>query len=254
MLAIERRQEILKIIQKEKSVRVQALAVLFDVAEETIRRDLDKMDKEGKLKKTHGGAVLEEPVSDDLTFSDRQKVNMEEKKRMAVAASQLIEDGETVFIDMSTTALEVIKAVDSTKQVTVVTNSLEAIVVLGHMDNIKVVTIGGTYDKNNLYMGGAMCYKYIDHYYVDKTFFSVKGMTLDRGLMDSREEIAQIKALMVKNCRQAILMIDSSKFDKTGLVRILDPEEIDVVVTEEGLDDPWKAYFNEHHIETIIAE
>lgn len=254
MLAIERRQEILNIIRKEKSVRVHDLAVLFDVAEETIRRDLDKLDKEGMVKKTYGGAVLEEPVSDDLSFIDRQKVNMPQKKRMAALASQLIKDGETVFIDMSTTALEVIKAVDKDIHVTVVTNSLEAIVVLGSMENIRVVVIGGTYDKNNLFMGGPMSAKYIDHYYVDKTFFSVKGMSLDRGMMDSREDIAQIKSLMVKNTREAILMIDASKLDKTAMVRVIDPKEVDMVITDERLDEAWEHFFDENHISVMVAD
>ncbi len=116
MLAIERRQEIMRLIRRDKSVRVHELAGRFEVTEETIRRDLDKLDKEGKVKKTYGGAILEEPVSDDPSFMDRQKVNMDEKKLIAKRASELIEDGETIFIDMSTTALEVIKAVSPSKK------------------------------------------------------------------------------------------------------------------------------------------
>lgn len=251
MLAIERRQAILKQIKKEQSVKVSDLALVHDVTEETIRRDLDKLEKEGKVKKSYGGAILVEPVSDDPSFMDRQKVNIENKIAIGKKASELIADGETIFIDMSTTALEVIKAVEPDKQITVITNSLEAIVTFSKMNHIRLITIGGSLDKSNLYMGGPMAHKFIEHYYVDKTFFSVKGLDRNRGLMDTNESVAEIKSIMVKNAREAILVVDESKFDKSALVGIIKPGDISKVVTDYHLSDEWKDYFENYDIEVI---
>ncbi len=139
------------------------------------------------------------------------------------------------------------------KKITVVTNSLEAIVVLANRDNVRLVVIGGTYDNNNLSMGGAMTSKFIDHYYVDKTFFSVKGISKERGIMDSKEEIAELKSMMVKNTRQAILVIDGSKFDKSALVRAINPSEVDVIITDHNLDEEWQSYFEDNGIDAIVV-
>lgn len=254
MLAIERRQEIMVMIKRDQSVRVHDLAPKFNVTEETIRRDLDKLDKEGKVKKTYGGAVLVNPVSEDPSFSDRLKVNMDSKKSIGMKAATLIKDGETIFIDMSTTALEVIKAVPFNINITVITNSLEAIVTLGKMANIKLISIGGTFDKSNQYMGGTMANRFIEHYYVDKTFFSVKAFSKDRGIMDSKEEIAEIKNRMVKNAREAILVIDHSKFNQGALFNVIDLRDLEMVVTDYKLDDAWKSYMTDHNVLPIMTD
>lgn len=253
MLAIERRQDIMALIRRKKSVRVHDLAIQYDVTEETIRRDLDKLDKEGKVTKTYGGAVLENLVSDNPSFTDRLKVNMSQKKTIGAKAAELIEEGETIFIDMSTTALEVIKAVPDTMTITVITNSLEAIIELSKRQNICLVTIGGTFDRSNLFMGGAMANEFIEHYYVDKTFFSVKALSKNRGMMDSKEEVAEIKSKMVLNSREAILVIDGSKVDKTALFNMIALDHVSTVVTDHHLDQEWAEIFEAHNIIKLQA-
>lgn len=253
MLAIERRAEIMRIIRRDQSVRVNELSEKFDVTEETIRRDLDKLDKEGKVKKTYGGAVLENYVSEDPSFSDRLKVNMEQKKLIATYANQFIEEGETIFIDMSTTALEVVKHVDPSKNITVITNSLNALVELSQRTNINLIAIGGTFNESSLSMDGPMTSKFIDHYYADKTLFSVKGITKERGVMDSKEHLAEIKRHMISNAKQVILLADASKFNQSALMRVIDMEDIDMVITEYQMDQEWQDFFGKYEIEVIIV-
>lgn len=253
MLAIERREDIMSLIRADKSVRVSELALKYHVTEETIRRDLDKLDKEGKVKKTYGGAVLEKPVSEDPSFSDRLKVNMAEKKVIGAKGAELIEDGETIFIDMSTTSLEVIKAVPSTVAITVITNSLEAIVVLSKRPNIRLVTIGGTFDKGNQFMGGPMANAFIEHYYVDKTFFSVKGLSKIKGLTDSSEDVAEIKSRMVKNAKEAILVVDASKFGYTALMNNMQLKDINRIITDQQIEESWQLIFDANEVEVITT-
>ncbi len=251
MLAIERRQDIMALIRREKAVRVHDLAIQYDVTEETIRRDLDKLDKEGKVTKTYGGAVLENHVSEDPSFTDRLKVNMRQKKAIGAKAAELIEDGETIFIDMSTTALEVIKAVPDTITITVITNSLEAVIELSKRQNIRLVAIGGTFDRSNLFMGGAMANRFIEHYYVDKTFFSIKALSKDRGVMDSNEEIAEIRSRMVQNAREAILVVDGSKVDKMALFNVIPLDNISTLITDHILDQEWTDLLKAHDINML---
>ncbi len=253
MLAIERRAEILSIIMRDKSVRVNELSEKFEVTEETIRRDLDKLDKEGRVKKTYGGAVLEDLVSEDPSFNDRLTFNMKEKQRIAKFADELIDDGETIFIDMSTTALELVKQVSATKKFTVITNSLNALVDLSQRKNITLITIGGTFKESTLSMEGPMTTKFIDHYYVDKTFFSVKAISKERGIMDSKEHLADIKRHMVKNAKEVILLVDSSKFNHYALMNIVGLEDVDVLVTDYAIDDEWKDIFAAKDVKVIKA-
>nr|MDA3844950.1 DeoR/GlpR family DNA-binding transcription regulator [Vallitaleaceae bacterium] len=213
----------------------------------------DKLVKDVKLTKTYGGAVLENPVSEDPSFIDRLKVNMKQKKSIGAKAAELIKDGETIFIDMSTTALEVIKSVPDNIEITVITNSFEAIIELKYRVNIRLVMIGGTFDKANLFMGGSMANRFIEHYYVDKTFFSVKALSKNRGLMDSKEEIAEIKSKMVQNAREAILVIDGSKVDKTALFNVITMDQISTIVTDYILDQQWLDILESHNIDGLMV-
>lgn len=249
MLAIERREAIINIIKKDKSVRVNELAEKYDVTEETIRRDLEKLEKEGIVKKTYGGAVLQDFVSIDATLSERQKKNMDKKHEIAKFADSLINDGETIFIDMSTTALEFIKQISEDKKVTVITNSLNAITELKSKANVNLMMIGGVLNKEYVSMEGPMTIKFIENYYVDKTVFSVKAISKEQGIMDSNEVFANIKSKMIEHSNQRILVADSSKFDKTALTTVSSMEMVDVVVTDTALDKDWINRFVEWKVE-----
>jgi DeoR/GlpR family transcriptional regulator of sugar metabolism len=254
MLPIERRKEITQIIKKEKSVRVNQLSELFDVTEETVRRDLEKLEKEGFLKRTYGGAVLDNLVSDDLPYTDREKVNMDQKRLIAKYAAQLVDEGETIFIDASTSALEVIKQVDPIKRITVITNSLNAIHQLSQYSHINLIGIGGNLNEQTFSFEGPMAARFIDHYYADKMFFSVKGISKERGMMDSRESLAELKSHMIANSKETILVIDESKLEQSALVRVIETDAIDTVITEYPLDKAWKSYFEDQGVQVILAK
>lgn len=253
MLAIERRAEIMKIINIERSVRVNILSEKFDVAEETIRRDLDKLEKEGMVKKTYGGAVIIENVSAEQPFVSRQKANITEKRIIASYANEAIKDGETIFIDMSTTALEFIKNVSPDKKITVLTNSLTAMVELSNKSNIKLINIGGEYDLGTNAMIGSITHRNIKHFYADKTLFSVKAVMRNRGVMDSKEELAEIKRLMIEHARESIMLLDSSKFDRAALVQVVSMNQIQQVITDYDMDKEWLDYFEACEVKVTVV-
>lgn len=254
MLAVERRNQIVKIIGIHGTVRVSDLSMRFAVTEETIRRDLDKLDKEGKLVKTHGGAVQIENVSVDYSFDDRLTVNIDEKEKIANMANVLIEDGETIFVDMSTTALLLVKYLDESKKITVITNSFRCLLDLMGKPNINLISLGGTFDQNTNSFIGPTTYKVIDNYYVDKAIFSVKAIGLNHGMMDSKENLAHIKSKMIKNSRNSILLADSSKFDQNALIKVSDFKYIDTLVTTKKLNSSWMKYLDNNKVKTIYVK
>ena len=130
MLAIERKNEILSILQKEQRVLVAELSTRYHVTEETIRRDLEKLEKEGFVKKTYGGAVLNKNSTIDMPLKIREKTNRKEKQKIAQTVASLIEDGESIMLDSSSTSLMIAQELKKKNKLTVITNSVEVLIEL----------------------------------------------------------------------------------------------------------------------------
>ena len=254
MLPLERKQEIIKIIKQDKSVRVTQLSEKYNVTEETIRRDLEKLEKEGILTRTYGGAVIDEHVSDDPTFVVRSKENIDNKRKIAKYASQLIKDGDTVFLDPSTTALQVAKSIKEDKSVTIITNSVNAVKTLSKNKKFNIIGIGGTLNTRTLSFEGPIASRFINNYYADKVIFSCKGISKEKGIMDSHEETVEIKNRMIDNAKQTILVVDESKFDRKALIKVIDFAKVDIIVTDYKLDDEWLEILEKDNIQIISGE
>ena len=143
MLALERRNLILEKLQNEKRVVVSELSQLYGVSEETIRRDLDKLEKEGLAIKSYGGAVINEDVSIDLPFNVRKNQNVVGKQKMAEIVASLVHDGEHLLLDASTTAVFVAKALKEKERLTVITNSMEILLELADVSGWNIISTGG---------------------------------------------------------------------------------------------------------------
>ena len=143
MLAIERKNEILSILQKEQRVLVAELSTRYQVTEETIRRDLEKLEKEGFVKKTYGGAVLNKNSTIDMPLKIREKTNRKEKQKIAQTVASLIEDGESIMLDSSSTSLMIAQELKKKKKLTVITTSVEVLIELSGCEGIKVISTGG---------------------------------------------------------------------------------------------------------------
>ena len=140
MLALERRNLILEKLQEEKRVVVSELSQLYSVSEETIRRDLDKLEKEGLATKSYGGAVINEDVGIDLPFNVRKNQNVQGKQKMAEIAASMVNDGDHIFLDASTTAVFVAKALKEKERLTVVTNSMEILLELSDVSGWNIIS------------------------------------------------------------------------------------------------------------------
>lgn len=254
MLAVERRNLILEKLQDEKRVVVSELSILFDVSEETIRRDLDKLDKEGLATKSYGGAVLNENTSIDMPFNVRKKRNMRGKQVIAELVSELIKEGEHIIVDPSTTAVAIVKALKSRKRLTVITNSIEVLVELSDVSGWDVICTGGTLRENYLALVGPKATDVINSFHADRVILSCKGIDRENGITDSNEMFSQVKQTMLKSAKQRILAVDYTKFGNVAFSQICELSAIDMVVTDVRPSDEWMDYFAEKGIECLYGK
>ena len=251
MLAIERRREILARLTANGKVIVAELAKDFEVTEETIRRDLDKLDKEGLASKTYGGAVSKHNASVDLPYNIREGVNVAQKQQIAQLIADLIEDGQRVMIDSSSTALYAIKKIKEKSNLTIITNSVKVLLELADKPDWTVLSTGGILKKNALALMGSSAEKMINSYHVDIAICSCKGLDMELGVTDSNENDSLIKQAMFHSAEKRILALDSEKFDKKSFVKVCDFSDVDLIVTDTAPTEKWIGFCEEKNINLV---
>lgn len=255
MLAVERRNQIEQIIIMNKSVLVVDLAKKFDVTTETIRGDLEKLEKQGVLIRTYGGATLVEANEPDMTIQVRDTINYEGKHNIGTRAAKLIKDGETIFLDASTSSLHVARNIKEKRGITVITNAEKVVMELADCPAIRVICTGGQLEPKNMSYVGRMTEAMIrKHYYANKFFFSCRGVTLHRGLMESSEAEAEIKKAMMDSSESAIFLCDHKKLGRIGINSISDLSCIDSFITDVKLDEEWISALAQCDVNLITAD
>ncbi len=243
MLAAERRNLILEKVHENKKVIVSELSREFDVSEETIRRDLDKLEEDGHVIKSYGGAILNDKGSIDLPFNVRWKANTQGKQEIAQIINGEIEDGEHIMLDASTTAVFIAKHIKQKRHLTVITNSIEILLELSDVPGWDIIAPGGRLQAGSMSLLGKRAADSINAYHVDKVFFSCKGIDLENGVTDGNDETGGIKQNMIAAAEKVYLAVDSSKFGKTALSKICSLPKVDVIVTDKKPDEYWMEMF-----------
>lgn len=243
MLALERRNLILEKLQEEKRVVVGELSQLYGVSEETIRRDLDNLDKDGLAVKSYGGALINENTSIDMPFNVRKKRNVTGKQKIAELVAGLINDGEHIILDASTTAVFIAKAIKQKSNLTVITNSIEIIIELSDVSDWNIISSGGSLKEGYLALVGPHAIEGLSSYNVEKAILSCKGIDIEKGITDGNEQFSQAKQTMQRSAKQSIFAIDSSKFEEIAFSKICDVNQADIIVTDEKPDDRWLGFF-----------
>ena len=254
MLAAERRKQILDKVREEKKVIVSELSKEYEVSEETIRRDLEKLAEEGYIVKSYGGAVINEIGNIDLPFNVRWKVNSQGKQRIAELVNREIRDGDHIFLDASTTAVFIAKNIKQKKHLTVITNSIENLLELSDVSDWDIIATGGLLKAGSMSLLGKKASDSIEAYNADKIFFSCKGLDLEKGVTEGNDEMGSIKHSMIKASGKVYLAVDSSKFDKVAFSNICKLSRLDVVVTDKKPESRWLNAFAEHRIQCIYPE
>jgi DeoR/GlpR family transcriptional regulator of sugar metabolism len=239
MAAKDRLESIKQIVTNDKKVSVSDLSIQFEVTEETIRRDLEKLENEGFLTRTYGGAVLNSESSlEGIHFYKRTTTNRRAKQAIALKAAELLKDKATVAADSSSTVMEVLKLVKGNRELTLLTNSTEALRELSQSD-MTVVSTGGILNKSALSLQGAITKTIIRNYIFDVVLLSCKGLDREKGALDSNEAEAELKLEMLKQSNEVVLLVDHTKFDKTAFLKLSDFDHIDYLVTDVKPSEEW---------------
>ncbi|MFP3155328.1 DeoR/GlpR family DNA-binding transcription regulator [Lachnospiraceae bacterium ZAX-1] len=253
MLAAERRNEVLAQLREEGRVIVADLSKKYNVTEETIRRDLEKIEHDGFAERTYGGAVLKENEKEELPFFVRKRANVKAKKSIAVAIGEQIKDGDHIMLDASTTALFVAKQIRHKNNITVITNSIEILLELGDRKDWKILSTGGALKVGALSLVGYQAERMVDRFHVDKAIVSCKGVDYHKGFTDSNELEASIKQQMLSAATLKIMAVDSAKFEKISFAKIVGFSDIDIIATEYEMNEGWKEKMQECHVQLLKA-
>lgn len=242
MLAIERRKVIMGILQENNSVMVPDLSKRFDVTEETIRRDLEKLEKEGFLKRTYGGAVLNESTNVDIPLNIREITNIEGKQAIALKVAEYIEDGDAVILDSSSTTLQVAEKIKHKKNLTVITNSIKVVSEMADAKSCKIISTGGILRESAMSFVGRMAEDAIKKYNVDKAIICCKGIDKNKNITESNEMESEVKKAITDSADKVYLVVDSTKFDRVAFIKMLDISKIDVLFTDKKLSSDWEQH------------
>ncbi len=252
MLALERQKKILEILSKDGSVLVSRLSEQLCVTEETIRRDLEKLEKQEALIRTHGGAVLVDENVYELSLEKRKNTNISSKERLAAEAAKFIKPWDTVFLDASTTTFYMAKEIKSLKNVTVITNSLRVINELSGCPDIKLIGIGGIVSQNQSFVGSHAEDIIKNTYFANKMFFSSKGIIdEDTWVLESNEQECAIKQKMIDNSTERYFLCDKSKIGRVGFVKLAPFSKINYFITNYAPSSKWLEKFADEGVSLV---
>jgi DeoR/GlpR family transcriptional regulator of sugar metabolism len=232
-----RQQRIAQLVRETGSVTVAALEKEFGISPATARRDLDALAKRGKVRRTHGGAVMPGLAQHEDSFQKRLAEAVEAKKHLARAASALLEQDESVFIDSSTTAYYAAqRMLADASNVTFLTTLLPVMDLFSTADPsaVKLVGFGGMFRALTLSFVGPCTVRMIDSYRADRTFFSVKGVTAQGQLTEANPLEAEVKRAMIRQAGSAVLLVDGRKFERQGLSVITHVSEVSLVMIADA--------------------
>lgn len=254
MLAVERKNSILSLLQTEKRVVVSELAERFEVSEETIRRDLEKLEQEGLVQKSYGGAVLTDNALSDMPLAVRKRTNVLGKQKIAELVASYIADNSSLMLDSSSTALFIAKRIKDRKNMVIITNSLEILVELKDRKDWKIFSSGGQLGEDSLALVGSQANRMLSSFHVGAAIISCKGFDINKGFTDSNDMHASTKRTMLENCDKRVLAVDSSKFDRIAFNVVGGLSDIDVIVTDVRPRDEWLEKFKQYGVECIYPE
>jgi DeoR family fructose operon transcriptional repressor len=236
---IERKSEILKILEQNGRIGVNELSILFNSSRETIRRDLREMEEKGLLKRTHGGAVLDSvssSITPEFPVGVREIQRFKEKDAICRSAASFIRNGDSIFVDNSSTCLYLIQYIPVDFQITLITNSIKLLMepMESEHPNLMLVCLGGFFNASNLSTFGAISQKNAADFYPNKAFMSCAGINQSSQLTDSSILEVDTKRLMIERSQEVFILADYTKFDRSGPYFLSNYSSVDYLITDQN--------------------
>lgn len=253
MLPIERREMILRRIRQAGLVKLAEIATACGVSEETIRKDLIRLEAEGLVKRTRGGARRVQQTRLDLPLPEREPLNREEKHAIAEAACRLIQPRDTVFLDASSTVLEMTGWIPE-GELTVVTNANHVIVSLGDRPGVDLICTGGEYERRSRSYVGIVAEESIQRYYLQWMFVGVDGLDPLRGASEVNPGQARLKERLVPLADKVCVLADHTKLNRKSPFFFARTKQIHYLITDAGAPEALVENYRRSGIDVIVTE
>lgn len=244
MNTTQRRYEIYEKLKKDKTVQVSELGKVYSVSLMTIRRDLDSLENQGLAIKSYGGATLNESSSTEPSFEIKEGMSQSDKKEIAIYASTLIQDGDSIYLDCGTTCLELFKRIHH-KKITIFTNFWKILQYVDRNTKAKIIMAPGVYNSVTQAALSESTIQFFQNYYIDKAFISVLGLDLDYGVSIPSMSDALVKKAILDSSNKKICMVDHTKFHKKYMSKIANIDDFDMIITDDKLE-------SDIHVKNII--
>lgn len=236
MLPEERRIKIVNELEKEGKVEVENLANKLNVSPMTIRRDLEYLEKNGVVLRTHGGAVYNSILNYEVPYKNKEVINKNEKERIGRKSAEFIKEGQSIILDAGTTCLEVAKNIKFMKNITVITNDIKIIFELYNNPNINLFCTGGLVQTNVGAIIGNYTEEFLKSINVDYAFIGVSSIDEEYFMSTPTIEKAFLKKEMIRRSNKSVVLADHSKFNKRSLARICNISEVDILISDVSLN------------------
>jgi len=241
----ERMQEVLRMLESRDSVHVAELSKVFAVSEVTIRSDLGQLARQGLVARVRGGVRALERSQSELGFDLRLRLEVERKQAIARAAAAMVDEGEAIALDSSTTAYYLALELRTKKELVIVTNGLLIAAALAGAPGISVLVTGGMLRLPAMSLVGDLGADALRTTRISKGFMGARGLSLDLGLMDLNPDEVRIKKEMASVCEHVICIVDGTKWHRTALLPFVDTDRLDTIVTDTSAPaeqvDAWRA-------------
>lgn len=241
MLAVERKSKIIDLLEAKGQAEVSELAQMLCVVPETIRRDLKELETQGVLQRTHGGAVLTEKREVETLHSIRARQHHQEKLKLCKKAAEFVANGDTIFVDNSSTLINLPRFINPEYNVTLLTNSVDILQMAATFENqITVISSGGVLNREKMYLSGSIAEYMYTEFIPAKAFISCYGISLEYGLSDCSMNEVAFKKNMMQVSQQIFCVVDHTKFEKNGPVKLTGIDACDVLITDKALEQRYE--------------
>lgn len=239
LTTFERRQSIVELLRAEPGLRVPEIARRLDVSQGTVRNDLKALANEGRLRRVRGGATLAQVDPVHPAFGTRSEINESAKRRIARWAAELVQDGDSILLDASTTVYYMAPYLQERRQLTILTSGIEVAQLLARNPSNKVILIGGLLSNDGTSVTGLLGEHLLKDIHVKTAFVSCSGFTPDVGMTEVDIHEAQLKSKMIASANSVVGLIDSRKFGKVDLTPFARTEQLAHIYTDSALSPEW---------------
>ncbi|WP_347553237.1 DeoR/GlpR family DNA-binding transcription regulator (plasmid) [Pseudalkalibacillus hwajinpoensis] len=254
MFMEERKSQILEYLRHMSRASVHDLSRQFKVSDSTIRRDLKELEETDNIKRTHGGAILLQPVSFEESIGERKKDYIEEKKAIAKKAVEFINPGDAILLDSGTSTYELVKKLKTFSNLSIVTNSIIIMQELADT-GLEVMLLGGNLRRETSALVGPFAEQALNMIRIDKAFIGTNGLDLNNGIITTPNLTeARIKRMMITNARHTLLLTDHSKIGKVNFAKVADLTEIDFCITDNNVPANFEEKMNSYNVNVHMVK